>query len=77
MRLGTSSTRHLGSRIAYLAVDARVGQLSSDDCTVQVSHVNTGVSHLELCGPYTRVHCLNSPPHLVATKTDTESAMAR
>jgi len=36
------------------------------------------VAHLELCGPSTRVHCLNSPPHLqVATKTDTESARAR
>ena len=44
---------------------------------VQVNHVNTGVTHLELCGPYTRVHCLNSPPHLVATKTDTESGIAR
>jgi hypothetical protein len=43
----------------------------------QVNHVNTGVSHVEIWGKYTRVHCLNSPPTCVATKTDTESAMGR
>jgi len=27
-----------------------------------VIHVNTGVSHLELCNKAVRVHCINSPP---------------
>jgi len=34
------------------------------------------VTHLQLCGPYTRVHCLNSPPYLQVA-INTESALAR
>ena len=33
------------------------------------------LTHLELCGPYTHVHCLNSPPYLQVAP-NTESALA-
>ena len=55
-----------------------VGQLGSEGDTVQVNHLNTGVAHLELCGPYTRVHAsTRRRTSKCSTKTDTEFAMAR
>ena len=44
--------------------------MCSEGGTVLVKHVNTGVTHLELCGAHTRVHCLNSPPHLPVLHQD-------
>ena len=46
-----------------------VGQLGSEGDTVQVNHLNTGVAHLELCGPYTRASTTSTlPPLQAATK---------
>lgn len=42
----------------------------------QISHVNTGVTHLEfLNNSCTRVHCMNSPPVVVTTSSGSPSTM--
>lgn len=56
--------------------DRLFGMLLGGPHRITVKHANTSVTHLELCGNFTKVHCVNALPTSVSTSAAHSAAVS-